>query len=308
MLLIKQLKKWYKKICLGAPSTAESIIQSIDLKDKIIVITGTNTGLGAESARVLSARGAYIIGLSREPCRHISLFIPCDLTAPEQIRRAIITIIKLDKKIDAIICNAGVMALPTFQQVYGHEKQFFINHVAHFILVSELLPFLKENARIIAVASEGYRLALTQDIAFDNINNAHNYQAWRSYGQSKLANILFIKALARRFEGSQQVAIAVHPGIVNTRLSRYLPLWQQKLLSVLVWLGIKNVKQGAVTQVFAAVHPAALSMNGVYLSNCQIKPLAKGVSENVKASEQLWQISMDIKQKIMADLSVLSEE
>jgi WW domain-containing oxidoreductase len=298
MTLKKLFKKRHGATGFGFSSTAEDVLQSIDLRNKVIVITGTNSGLGAESARVLAARGACIIGLSREPMDNVDVHICCNLSVPQDIQMAATKISQLGRKIDAILCNAGVMAIPVLQEVHGYEKQFFVNHIAHFILVTELLPILSEEARVVVVTSEAYRLALKQGIEFDNLSGAYGYSAWRAYGHSKLANLLFSQSLAQRFTGTKRVAIAVHPGAVDTRLSRYMPIWQQRLISALKFIGIKNVSEGAATQVFATAHPAASVMNGTYLADCNIKLLSEKISMIMPMAEQLWQISMEIKERM----------
>jgi WW domain-containing oxidoreductase len=276
--------------------TAEQLLNGMDLTNKVIMITGGNSGLGAETARVLSAKGAFIIGLSRTTDTSADLAITCDLTNLQHIRDAIKTIAEQEKRIDVIVCNAGIMALPTLQQVAGYEKQFFVNHMAHFILVTELLPYLNNNGRVVVVASEGYRLARTHGIEWDNLSGECHYKPWRAYGQSKLANILFVKALAQQFNATNHIAIAVHPGAVNTRLSRHMPKWQQRLLKLFAFF-IKNVSEGAATQVFAAVHPQASSMNSCYLSNCHSKKII-GTANDLIAAKQLWQVSMEIKEEL----------
>lgn len=278
----------------GAYTTADEVLQSINLSNKVVFITGVTSGLGAESAKALRSCGAYVIGLSRTTAKNVDLSIACDLSEPQQIRQAINKIIQHGRKIDVILCNAGVMALPSLQKIMGYEKQFFVNHLSHFILVTELLDYLNEHARVVVVASEGYRLAKNHAIEFDNLNGGCNYRPWRAYGQSKLANILFMQALAEQWKETNKIAIAVHPGMITTNLNRYLPIWQRLLLLPIELFATKSIPCGAATQVFASAHPNAATMNGCYLANCDIRSIDK----NLEQAKQLWRISMDIKEKL----------
>lgn len=277
----------------NSSSTADDIVDTLDLRDKVIVITGTNTGLGKESARVLSAKGAYIIEIGRSSAAIGQSFIGCDFSDLNQVQSAIEEVIHLNKKIDVIICNAGIMALPHYESIDGLEKHFLVNHIAHFKLVTALLPYLQEDGRIVVVSSEAYRLALSQPI-LPLTMNATNYQPWRAYGISKLANILFTLALAQEFAGTKKSVMAVHPGTVNTRLWRNLPKWQGFVYRILAPLiGMKTPAQGAATQVFAAVHPAAADYNGTYLFNCKVRELDERVlSQNDPAA--FWEFSKSL--------------
>ncbi len=274
-------------------STADDIVNTLDLRNKVIVITGTNSGLGKECARVLSAKGAYIIEIGRSSASLGQSYIACDLSNHEQIQNAIHDVIHLNKKIDAIICNAGIMALPHCEGIEGMEKHFFVNHIAHFKLVTALLPYLQEDGRIVVVSSEAYRLALFEPILPLQMNST-NYKPWIAYGVSKLANILFTHALAQQFVGTKKSVIAVHPGTVGTRLWRHMPKWQQLAYRYLgPAIGVKTPAQGASTQVFAAVHPAAADYNGQYLFNCKPRELDERVFTQNDPSA-FWEFSQSL--------------
>src|SRR5690606_29144580 len=122
--------------------------------------------------------------------------------------------------LDVILCNAGIMALPKRELRHGQELQFLTNHLGHFGLVTGLLDQLRERARVVVLSSAAHQLAPRGGIQFDDLTLEHNYTPWLAYGQSKLANLLFARALAGRLAGTQRTANAVHPGAVATPLTR----------------------------------------------------------------------------------------
>ena len=139
-------------------------------------------------------------------------FVPlaCELSEPASIRACIDAVKSGAGPLDAIVCNAGVMAPPTLRQAHGYELQFFTNHIGHFILVTGLLDRLAPTGRVVVVASNAHRRA-PAGIEFDNLSGARDYAPLRAYGQSKLANILFTRELARRLPGGGQTANACTP-------------------------------------------------------------------------------------------------
>src|SRR5262245_50394951 len=113
------------------------------------------------------------------------------------------------------------MALPKLARAHGYELQCFTNHIGHFLLVTELLDQLSDNGRVVMLSSDAHKLfAPSEGIQFDNLSGDKGYSAFRAYGQSKLANLLFAKKLAHRIAGTGRVANAVHPGAASTGLDR----------------------------------------------------------------------------------------
>ena len=168
---------------LGFHTTAEEVTKSIDLTNKTIAVTGANSGLGLETARVLSLRGAKVIGMARtiEKANSIASnandqFLPleCDLSEPSSITQCAESLIKSGIQIDSIICNAGIMAIPQLHQKYGVELQFLTNHIGHFMLVNLLLPLLTKEARITIVSSSAHKVFSYHDgIQFDNFSGTN---------------------------------------------------------------------------------------------------------------------------------------
>ena len=292
---------------LGFHTTAEEVTKSLELKDKPILVTGANSGLGLETVRVLSLRGATVIGLARtmEKAGSISAisnqqFIPlmCDLSEPGLITQFANKLISKGIEIDSIICNAGIMALPKLRQKYGVELQFLTNHIGHFMLVSLLQKTLSKEARITVVSSSAHRVFSYSDgIQFNNFSGNKNYNPRKAYGHSKLANLLFANELARRFQSTSQTANAVHPGVIRTNLLRHCNPVLKHGSVLFEKLLFKNVQQGAATQVYLSTHPDLKGVSGEYYSNCNLKEPSIHGKDQIMA-KKLWDFSEKIVTKI----------
>lgn len=292
----------------GWKSTADDVLEGLDLTDRHMLVTGCNSGIGFETMRALAEHGASVFGAARteekaaEACADVdgeAEPVVCELAEPDSVRRCAAEVAGRDVALDAIICNAGIMALPELEQVHGFEKQFFVNHIGHFILVTELLDHLADDARIVAVSSEGHRAAPREGIEFDNLSGEEGYSAWRAYGHSKLANILMVKELAGWFEeeDTDRVAIAVHPGEIDTNLTRHMNVLLRAAWSALSPLLLKSAAQGAATQTFAAAHPAAADLNGAYLDDCNVAEPTKQ-AQDPGLAERLWEASEQIVESL----------
>ncbi|HEX6241510.1 MAG TPA: SDR family NAD(P)-dependent oxidoreductase, partial [Polyangiales bacterium] len=213
--------------------------------------------------------------------------VACELSEPASVRGAVKTARERAPQLDAIVCNAGIMALPKLEVKHGLELQFLTNHVGHFMLVTGLLEQLTPAARVVVLSSDAHRAAPAGGIDFDNLDGSKGYSGWSAYGRSKLANLLFAKALAKRFQGSSRVANAVHPGVIHTNLSRHMNPLADLVFRVATPLALKSIGEGAATEVWAAVHPDAARINGEYLSDCNVaKP--RRLAEDPALAERLW--------------------
>jgi WW domain-containing oxidoreductase len=285
----------------GYASSAEDVTHGLDLSTQTILLTGCAAGLGKETLRVLCLRGARVIGTARSEaqaqsaCASVSgraVPLACNLADPASVRACIAAVQHGGYELDAIICNAGIMALPQLEQAYGYELQFFTNHIGHFSLVTGLLDRLAERGRVVVVSSNAHRRAPRVGIEFDNLSGDAGYQPWAAYGQSKLANLLFALELSRRLPRPEQSANALHPGVIHTRLSRNLPAWGRAGLQLLGPLALKSPEQGAATQCFVATHPRMLS-NGRYFSDCNLATPSPQASDGALA-RRLWERSEQI--------------
>jgi NAD(P)-dependent dehydrogenase (short-subunit alcohol dehydrogenase family) len=290
----------------GYGSTAEEVTSELSLAGKTILITGCNSGLGFESMRVLALRGAHVIGAARTlekaqlACRTAggtTTAVACELSDPSSVRHCISSLTTEVKiTLDAIVCNAGIMALPTLKQSHGYEVQFFTNHMGHFMLVTGLLGNLAMDARVVVLSSAAHHYAPKGGIQFDNLSGEKGYRPWVAYGQSKFANLLFAKELARRFHGTKRTANAVHPGVIHTNRGRNMKL--PSAVGTLFYgiggaLVLKSISEGAATECFVAVHPLAALASGMYFSNCNpAKPRAD--AEDPTLARRLWDTSEQI--------------
>lgn len=274
----------------GAHSTAEDVTDGLDLTGQTWLITGCNSGLGLESARVLTLRGAHVVGTARTAPKATDAMGPlgatpvaCELADPASIRAAVAEV-RRGPRLHGIIANAGIMALQQLQQAHGVELQFFVNHVGHFQLVTGLLDHLAEGARVVVLSSGAHRMARKSGLELDNLSGERDYHPWRMYGRSKLANILFARALSTRLEGGR-TANAVHPGVIDTNLGRHVP--DAAGMYARMQDQLKTVAQGAATQCLVATHPSLARTTGAYFSDCQ-RTAPVPIALDDEAAEQLW--------------------
>jgi NAD(P)-dependent dehydrogenase (short-subunit alcohol dehydrogenase family) len=294
---------------IGYASTADDVVRDLDLRGRTILVTGTNSGLGRETVRALVSRGATVLATARteekarvvcETLRDASgtiLPLACELSDPASVRACVAQVRAAGRPLDAIICNAGIMALPELKQAFGYELQFFTNHIGHFILVTNLLDQLSDKARLVVVSSSAHTLAPRAGIDFENLSGERDYSAWPAYGQSKLANILFAKELARRLTGTGKTANALHPGVINTGIGRHMNPVLRVGTGLIAPLTMKSPAQGAATQCYVAVHPKTEGVSGEYFANCAIARSSR-ISRDAALAARLWETSETIVSKL----------
>jgi NAD(P)-dependent dehydrogenase (short-subunit alcohol dehydrogenase family) len=250
-----------------------------DLSGKTVLITGGNSGIGFEAARVFARHGAdlFIACRSAERGRRAEQalraespharveVIELDLSSLAAIRRCAEQFRAKRSQLQLLINNAGLMAIPRQLTADGFEMQFGVNHLGHFALTGWLLPLLlaTPEARVVTVSSRASELGRMR---FDDLDGATHYEKWRAYFQSKLANLLFSFELAQRLQakGSALRSVACHPGYAATNLQFVGPqLEGSRLGHALMSLGNRLIAQsaadGALPTLFAATAPAAIS-------------------------------------------------
>ena len=287
-------------------STAEEVTAGVDLSGKTALITGVNSGLGFESMRVLASRGAHIIGAARtlekavEACSQVSgetTAVACELSDFDSVESCAEKVKALDKPIDILMCNAGIMALPELEQCYGLELQFVTNHLGHFLLTRLLLDSViaADAGRIVLLSSAAHAFAPLRGIDFDNLSGENGYRGWSFYGQSKLANSLTALALSDRLEGTSATANAVHPGVIQTNLGRYMDDGgiKSRIMNTAASAFGKSIPQGAATQCFVATHPLVEGISGRYFADVNIARSSRQ-GRNRKLAEKLWRESEEI--------------
>jgi NAD(P)-dependent dehydrogenase (short-subunit alcohol dehydrogenase family) len=284
---------------LGYGTTAEEATAGCDLGGKTVLVTGGNSGLGLETIRALALRGARVLATARtvekarDACAGLKgEFLPlaCELADPASVRACVAAVKSGAAPLDAIIGNAGVMAIPTPQQKFGWELHLFTNHIGHFILITGLLDRLAPAGRIVVVASNAHRRAPAAGIEFDNLSGERGYQPMKAYGASKLANILFTRELGRRLGDGTQTANALHPGVISTGITRTIPALGQMAMKLASPLVLKTPAQGAATQCYLATSPAVAKVTGAYYADCnpsETTPIARDMT----LAARLWQES-----------------
>jgi WW domain-containing oxidoreductase len=278
----------------GYNSKAEEVSAGVDLAGQRWLVTGSTSGIGLETARVLALRGATVWMAARTESKAADagrsfagkiIPVACELSDPASVRACVATV-RQDAPLDGIVANAGIMALPKLEQKHGYELQFFTNHIGHFLLVTGLMDRLTPAGRVVMLSSAAHQAAPSVGVEFDNLSGERGYSPWRAYGQSKLANLLFARSLAQRLS-SGQTANAVHPGVIQTNLGRHMPAWQRASFSVFEPIFLKSVPQGAATQVWAAVNPRAASLRGEYLADCNVAR-ASALGRDDALAARLW--------------------
>jgi len=239
-----------------------------DQHGRVAIVTGANTGLGFETARMLAARGALVVLAVRdvEKGKHAAARITgdvtvqaLDLTRLDSIRSAAADLRAAHPSIDLLINNAGVMYTPKQTTADGFELQFGTNHLGHFALTGLLLDRLLTvpGSRVVTVSSTGHRIRAA--IGFDDLQWQRSYSRIAAYGQAKLANLMFTYELQRRLAPhGTTIAVAAHPGVSHTDLTRNTPAALRLPISWLAPLLTQTAEMGALPTLRAATDPAVV--------------------------------------------------
>jgi NAD(P)-dependent dehydrogenase (short-subunit alcohol dehydrogenase family) len=299
----------------GRHTTADEVLEGVDLTGRRVVITGAAGGLGRESARTLAAHGAAVTVLARSHERasdavaELEGLVPgaafepgvVDLADLASVRSFAVSFLDTHDAVDVLINNAGVMACPLGRTADGFETQFGTNHLGHFLLTDLLAPALLRGTapRVVTLSSAGHSRA-DVDLVDPNFLTTE-YSAWVAYGQSKTANALFARELARRAGDRGLLSFAVHPGGIMTDLGRHLDdgLMNEMLEFARArsetaaaasgadpggtpggGIELKSVEAGAATQVWAATAPGLEDHNGAYLADCGVGVLGADPGAN----------------------------
>lgn len=288
-----------------------------DLSGKIAVVTGANSGLGLQTARSLAARGAKVVMACRNAEKaagaadSIRRAVPnaqldvraLDLASLASVKNFADGLLSENTGIDLLINNAGLMAVPFARTADGFEMQMGTNHLGHFALTGHLLPAIKPDGRIIALASVAHMF--TPAINLSDLNwEKRRYQRWIAYGDSKLANLMYAFELSRRLKrnGKTQIAAAAHPGYSDTNLQYVAGDIKQSSLSRFIWkmgngVMAQPAELGALPTLRAATD--ASTANGDYigpdtlfgLRGYPVKVGCRRLARNEEVARQLWEVS-----------------
>ena len=274
-----------------------------DMRGKVCVVTGANSGIGKETALALARMGATVALVCRSESRgtdalreikqrsgndSVSLLV-ADFSSQRQVRGAAAAVLGQFDRLDVLVNNAGVT--PWQRRVtdeQGLELTFAVNHLAPFLLTNLLLERLTASApsRIVTVSSGAHRRVA---LDFDDLQNEQSFVPFDVYSQTKLANVYFTYELARRLEGTGVAANCLHPGVVSTALFRHVP----KPVGLAVKLArplLLTPAQGADTAIYLAAAPEVAGVSGRYFER-RAAVESSPASRDAAAARRLWEVS-----------------
>ncbi|GGF51144.1 oxidoreductase [Azorhizobium oxalatiphilum] len=298
----------------GATSTTDDVLRGVDLAGKRVLVTGVSAGLGVETARVLAAHGAQVVGAARDLAKAERAtgevraqaangggleLVQLDLADLKSVRACADGLNADGRIFDLVIANAGVMVPPFGHTADGFETQFGTNHLGHFVFVNRIAGLIRDGGRLVNLSSAGHRFA---DVDLDDPNFERTpYDAWQAYGRSKTANALFAVAFDRRHKARGVRAVAVHPGGIRTELARHIgedtitamltQIQADRAAQGLPPMEWKSIPQGAATSVWAGVVAGADEVGGRYCENCHVAELV-GADVNI-ASDGVRAYALD---------------
>jgi len=266
---------------------------------EIAVITGTTHGIGRVTARELARAGRTVVMLCRDVHaarvirNDIVSAVPraavevghCDLASLASVREAAAGVRRDYPRIGLLINNAGMVSTRQRMSADGFELTFATNHLGPFLLTTLLADRLDKGARIVNVASRAH---FRGRLDFDTVTNPRaRYRSIAAYAQSKLANVLYTFALARRMAGTDITVNCLHPGVVATNL---LPRWV-RLIKPLLSRVIFDAERGARTSVYLALDPGVTGITGRYFDEHQKPQPASPLANDEQLQESLWRMS-----------------
>lgn len=289
-------------------------------EDRIAIVTGANSGIGYFTAKGLAEKGCEVImacrrlDMAEEARRKLLKIIPdgklvvkkLDLASLKSVREFALDFNHTYSKLDLLINNAGLMAIPYRRTEDGFEMQFGVNHLGHFALTSLVFDKLKNtaNSRIVSVSSSAHKMG---EIQFDDIHWEKRYNKWRAYGMSKLANIYFFQELAHKISDRNLsiLALASHPGYADSKLLEKGPAMKGRKLLVKAGrfanrLVAQSSEMGALPSLYAACSPD-VEQSGYYGPGgfsgmkgypVRVFPHKKKLSKHIQ--EKLWSLSEEL--------------
>ena len=305
-------------MAFDSQSTTDDVLKKVRLDGKHALVTGATGGLGIETARALAAAGASVVITGRGAQKIDAALatlreqVPgADFDAEElelaslaSVAAAAKRIVERGQAIDLLINNAGVMMCPEGRTTDGFETQLGTNHLGHFAWTAGILPALAPGARVVTLSS-GAHLFGTCDV--DDLHwQKRDYDPRLAYAQSKTANLWFGSELQRR-HGDRLLSLSVHPGVIETDLSRHLPeavIEGMRANFAERGLQVKNVPQGAATSVWAATAEELADHGGAYLLDCRVaEPITE---ENPSGGYAPWAYDEENAQRLWTESEQLT--
>ena len=274
-----------------------------------VLVTGATGGIGLQTAKVLAQLGHSVLIHGRDPRKGEAAveqvrrsaagnpgvrYLQADFASLRQVRDLATEVVVSVPRLDVLINNAGCGNISRSVTADGYETTFAVNHLAPFLLTNLLLDKLKSSApaRIVNVASRAHR---NQEIDFDDLMSVRDYRVMRTYGRSKLANIVFTRTLAKRLAGSNLTANSLHPGLIATGIGQTNPLARLAWKLVVLLRGGISVADGAKTSLYLATSPEVEGRSGGYYVKChpaELQTRAEAVADAV--GERLWKVSEEL--------------
>ncbi len=277
-----------------------------NLENKVCLITGATNGIGLEAAKALNQMGAEIVFIARnhekanklkeellqESGRQPTAII-ADLSSQNEVKKAAEEFLSLNKPLDILLNNAGIMNRERKETADGFDEVFSVNHLAYFSLTLLLIEKMKNagGGRIVNVASMAYRFV--NEMNFEDLQSKENYKGLKVYGQSKLANILFTRSLASKLKDYKITVNCLHPGYVDTGIGLNNEGFFVRLLMNLGRPFAKKTDKGAETSIYLCASPEVEKVTGEYFVDCEIEKLL-GSAKSDDQAEKLWSISSEL--------------
>ncbi|HEV2702768.1 MAG TPA: SDR family oxidoreductase [Steroidobacteraceae bacterium] len=273
------------------------------MTNKVCVVTGGTDGIGKAAAYALAAQGAKVLIHGRDTLKGQQAvaelkarsgnpaieFLQADFGSLADVRRLAASVSERAPRLDVLINNAGGFFARRSLSQDGFELTWAVNHLAPFLLTHLLMDRLKgaSQARIVTTASSTHQRAR---IRFDDLQTSRQYTAMGAYSQSKLANILFTRALSRRLQGTGITATCLHPGLVRTAIGRNIDSVVTRSLLALVSRFARSPEKGAQTLVYLATSAQVQGASGGYYFDCKATPPSPAAQDD-EVAERLWDIS-----------------
>lgn len=277
------------------------------MHEKTVLITGGTNGIGLETARELAKQGARVVIVGRSAQKTEAVVsdlrsstgstkvesLLADLSLMREVNALADAYLQRYDRLDILINNAGGIFYTREVTDEGLELTFALNHMSYYLLTRRLLPLIVASApsRIINVSSGAHFMA--RGVDFNDLQKTRGYVGFGRYNESKLMNVLFTNALARRLEGVAVQTYAVHPGMVATGFGRNNSGIIAKAAGMVFGMFGKTPEDGARTSVYAATSPDLATTTGVYLDNEKIVEASKA-AHDIEAQERLWSVSAEI--------------